>query len=146
MLVCLLKRAVLRTALRLNMLALSAVGTFASSYLPVRIMRHILVKGEEAFHGRNPIEILEVCVKPKTSLPHSGFLWHFLYYSTCPKATVWLLLQRQRPKMRIACLQFAPLVGDIETNINRADAILGKANPKDLDLLVLPEMAFSGEP
>jgi protein N-terminal amidase len=47
--------------------------------------------------------------------------------------------------MRIACLQFAPLVGDVENNISRADAILEKANPKDLDLLVLPEMAFSGE-
>jgi protein N-terminal amidase len=47
--------------------------------------------------------------------------------------------------MRIACLQFAPLVGDVENNISRADAILEKTNPKDLDLLVLPEMAFSGE-
>ena len=47
--------------------------------------------------------------------------------------------------MRIACLQFATRVGDVENNISRADAILEKANPKDLDLLVLPEMAFSGE-
>jgi len=46
--------------------------------------------------------------------------------------------------MRIACLQFAPQVGDVDNNLNRADAVLSKANPKDLDLLVLPEMAFSG--
>ena len=41
--------------------------------------------------------------------------------------------------------QFAPQVGDVNNNLNRADAVLSKANPKDLDLLVLPEMAFSGE-
>ena len=46
--------------------------------------------------------------------------------------------------MRIACLQFAPQVGDIDNNLNRADAVLSKANPDDLDLLVLPELAFSG--
>ncbi|TVY55962.1 Protein N-terminal amidase [Lachnellula cervina] len=47
--------------------------------------------------------------------------------------------------MRIACLQFAPQVGDVDNNLNRADSILSRANPKDLDLLVLPELAFSGE-
>ncbi|KPM40870.1 hypothetical protein AK830_g5722 [Neonectria ditissima] len=46
--------------------------------------------------------------------------------------------------MRIACLQFAPQVGDVDNNLNRADSVLSKANPDDLDLLVLPEMAFSG--
>ncbi|ORY71510.1 carbon-nitrogen hydrolase [Pseudomassariella vexata] len=46
--------------------------------------------------------------------------------------------------MRIACLQFAPQVGDVNNNLNRADAVLSKANPDDLDLLVLPELAFSG--
>ncbi|KAF7552395.1 hypothetical protein G7Z17_g4359 [Cylindrodendrum hubeiense] len=46
--------------------------------------------------------------------------------------------------MRIACLQFAPQVGDVENNLNRADSVLSKANPEDLDLLVLPELAFSG--
>ncbi|OIW30393.1 carbon-nitrogen hydrolase [Coniochaeta ligniaria NRRL 30616] len=49
--------------------------------------------------------------------------------------------------MRIACLQFSPQVGDTDNNLNRADAVLNKAKPeelKDLDLLVLPEMAFSG--
>ncbi|PMD14774.1 carbon-nitrogen hydrolase, partial [Hyaloscypha hepaticicola] len=46
--------------------------------------------------------------------------------------------------MRIACLQFAPQVGDVDNNMNRADAVLSKADPKNLDLLVLPELAFSG--
>jgi len=51
--------------------------------------------------------------------------------------------------MRIACLQFAPQVGDVSNNLNRADAVLSKADPVELDnldLLVLPEMAFSGMP
>jgi hypothetical protein len=30
-------------------------------------------------------------------------------------------------------------------NLNRADAVLNRANPQDLDLLVLPELAFSGQ-
>jgi protein N-terminal amidase len=47
--------------------------------------------------------------------------------------------------MRIACLQFAPTVSDVENNIKRADAILEKAELEDLVLLVLPEMAFSGK-
>jgi protein N-terminal amidase len=46
--------------------------------------------------------------------------------------------------MRIACLQFAPQVGDVDNNLNRADAVLSRANPEDLDLLVLPELAFTG--
>lgn len=49
--------------------------------------------------------------------------------------------------MRIACLQFAPAVGDVDNNLNRADAILQRADPEELDsldLLVVPEMAFSG--
>ncbi|KAI1340928.1 carbon-nitrogen hydrolase [Xylariaceae sp. FL0016] len=46
--------------------------------------------------------------------------------------------------MRIGCLQFAPQVGDVDNNLNRADAILNRSMPGDLDLLVLPEMAFSG--
>ncbi|KAJ4010319.1 hypothetical protein NW752_004993 [Fusarium irregulare] len=46
--------------------------------------------------------------------------------------------------MRIGCLQFAPQVGDVNNNLNRADAVLSRANPDDLDVLVLPELAFSG--
>ena len=47
--------------------------------------------------------------------------------------------------MRIACLQFAPTVGDVENNIKRADMILKRAELEDVELLVLPEMAFSGK-
>ena len=49
--------------------------------------------------------------------------------------------------MRIGCLQFAPQVGDVENNLNRADDILNRLDDADieaLDLLVLPELAFSG--
>ncbi|ETS79774.1 hypothetical protein PFICI_09627 [Pestalotiopsis fici W106-1] len=46
--------------------------------------------------------------------------------------------------MRIGCLQFAPQVGDVNNNLSRADGILDRADPEDLDLLVLPELAFSG--
>ncbi|KAL2266305.1 hypothetical protein VTJ83DRAFT_5657 [Remersonia thermophila] len=49
--------------------------------------------------------------------------------------------------MRIGCLQFAPQVGDVSNNISRAEAVLSRADPRDLenlDLLVLPEMALSG--
>lgn len=47
--------------------------------------------------------------------------------------------------MRIACLQFAPVLGDVDNNLNRADLVLDQADPQDLDLLVLPELAFSGK-
>ncbi|KAI2780343.1 carbon-nitrogen hydrolase [Daldinia loculata] len=46
--------------------------------------------------------------------------------------------------MRIGCLQFAPKLGDVNNNLNRADAVLSKANPEDLDLLCLPELSFTG--
>ncbi|KAL6854206.1 carbon-nitrogen hydrolase [Trichoderma novae-zelandiae] len=48
--------------------------------------------------------------------------------------------------MRIACLQFAPQVGDVENNLSKADAVLNEADSDDLDLdlLVLPELAFTG--
>ncbi|KAH7166088.1 hydrolase, carbon-nitrogen family protein [Dactylonectria macrodidyma] len=46
--------------------------------------------------------------------------------------------------MRIGCLQFAPAVGDVDNNLNRADAVLHRADPEGLDLLVLPELAFTG--
>ncbi|PSR90817.1 carbon-nitrogen hydrolase [Coniella lustricola] len=49
--------------------------------------------------------------------------------------------------MRIGCLQFDPQVGDVDNNINRADSVLARAKQDDLsnlDVLILPEMAFSG--
>lgn len=47
--------------------------------------------------------------------------------------------------MRIACLQFNPQVGDVNNNMTRADQVLAKYDNEDLDLLVLPEMAFTGK-
>ncbi|KZF22616.1 carbon-nitrogen hydrolase [Xylona heveae TC161] len=46
--------------------------------------------------------------------------------------------------MRIACLQFAPALGKVTQNIEKADMILRKAAPCNIDLLVLPEMIFTG--
>ncbi|PKS07990.1 hypothetical protein jhhlp_006602, partial [Lomentospora prolificans] len=47
-------------------------------------------------------------------------------------------------RMRIACLQFNPHLGDVNNNLTRADRVLSRANPENLDLIVLPEMAFTG--
>lgn len=50
--------------------------------------------------------------------------------------------------MRIGCLQFAPQVGDVQNNLSLAEDVLTKVDPQELenlDLLVLPELAFSGK-
>ena len=52
--------------------------------------------------------------------------------------------------MRIGCLQFGPVLGDVEGNIARAESLLessssSSASGLDLDLLMLPELAFSGQ-
>ena len=46
--------------------------------------------------------------------------------------------------MRIACLQFNPELGKRADNIARTNALLQAASPHDIDLLVLPELAFTG--
>jgi protein N-terminal amidase len=46
--------------------------------------------------------------------------------------------------MRVACLQFSPVLGDVKGNINRANAVLETHRPERLSLLVLPELAFTG--
>lgn len=46
--------------------------------------------------------------------------------------------------MRICCLQLAPELGKLEQNMQRADDLLQDVARGDLDLLVLPEMAFTG--
>ncbi|USP75805.1 hypothetical protein yc1106_03079 [Curvularia clavata] len=47
--------------------------------------------------------------------------------------------------MKVACLQFAPEVGKVQDNIQRADSILKATQiPTDLAWLILPELAFSG--
>ncbi|KAI7856372.1 N-terminal asparagine amidohydrolase-like protein [Circinella umbellata] len=46
--------------------------------------------------------------------------------------------------MKIACCQFTPVWGDPHATINLVDNLLSRFEPKDIDLLVLPEMAFTG--
>ena len=46
--------------------------------------------------------------------------------------------------MRIACLLFNPELGRLPENIARANALLEAASPQNIDLLVLPELAFTG--
>ncbi|MCJ1435112.1 Carbon-nitrogen hydrolase [Xylographa pallens] len=46
--------------------------------------------------------------------------------------------------MHIATLQFSPVLGQVAQNIARADELLAAANTEGLDLLVLPELAFTG--
>ena len=46
--------------------------------------------------------------------------------------------------MRIALLQFNPELGKRTQNIARTDALLQAASPQDVDILVLPELAFTG--
>ncbi|KAL9000038.1 MAG: hypothetical protein Q9169_001283 [Polycauliona sp. 2 TL-2023] len=48
--------------------------------------------------------------------------------------------------MKIATLQFSPQLGNVNENISRADSILSSSSNRvqDLDLLVLPELAFTG--
>ncbi|KAK6006012.1 hypothetical protein QM012_006422 [Aureobasidium pullulans] len=46
--------------------------------------------------------------------------------------------------MKIGCLQFAPKLGEVHDNIRKADSLLEGTSSSELDLLVLPEMAFSG--
>lgn len=52
--------------------------------------------------------------------------------------------------MRIATLQFAPRVGDVDGNIKRANELLNSGCATGIkslkpDLLVLPELALTGE-
>lgn len=42
------------------------------------------------------------------------------------------------------CPQFNPQLGNIAHNLKRAETIISRAAPVDIDLLILPEMAFSG--
>ena len=46
--------------------------------------------------------------------------------------------------MRIACLQFNPELGRLSENIARANFLLEAESPQNIDLLVLPELAFTG--
>ncbi|ROW02827.1 hypothetical protein VSDG_01610 [Cytospora chrysosperma] len=91
-----------------------------------------------------PPSDLKITESPRSVKTGQATLWgafELSYASSGPQ-----LSDRSSVKMRIACLQFAPVVGDVDNNLNRADAVLQRADPDDLDsldLLVVPEMAFS---
>lgn len=48
--------------------------------------------------------------------------------------------------MRIATLQFTPTLGDVAASIAHAESLLyeNESRLRNLDLLVLPELAFTG--
>lgn len=46
--------------------------------------------------------------------------------------------------MRLALLQFNPEIGKRTQNIARTNSLLQAVSPQDVDLLVLPELAFTG--
>ncbi|GES96651.1 carbon-nitrogen hydrolase [Rhizophagus clarus] len=46
--------------------------------------------------------------------------------------------------MKVACLQFNQIIGEVERNQNFASKLLEKYQPGDIDVLVLPELAFTG--
>jgi predicted amidohydrolase len=50
--------------------------------------------------------------------------------------------------MRIATLQFTPMLGDVTGSIAHAERVLytDESRLRNLDLLVLPELAFTGVP
>lgn len=70
---------------------------------------------------------------PFNSLQHRYFFFLVIYFVAL--AVI----------MKIGCLQFAPVKGDVHHNLSRADAVLLKENPEHLDLLVLPKLAFTGK-
>ena len=47
--------------------------------------------------------------------------------------------------MKITTLQLAAELGQFKKNVERADDLLKSVTADDVDLLVLPELAFSGE-
>ena len=47
--------------------------------------------------------------------------------------------------MKIATVQLATELGRFQRNVQEADRHLSTLNPGDVDLLVLPELAFTGQ-
>lgn len=56
----------------------------------------------------------------------------------------WLLLFWKKKCLHHNYPQFNPQLGNIAHNLKRAETIISRAAPVDIDLLILPEMAFSG--
>ncbi|TDL22151.1 hydrolase [Rickenella mellea] len=47
-------------------------------------------------------------------------------------------------RLRIALVQFAPLIGKVKENIDKANFICSRIEPHSVDLVCLPEMVFTG--
>ncbi|KNC87395.1 hypothetical protein SARC_00487 [Sphaeroforma arctica JP610] len=47
-------------------------------------------------------------------------------------------------RVRIACCQFSAALGAYERNVSRAETLMQNLHPEDVDMLLLPEMAFTG--
>ncbi|GBE85124.1 carbon-nitrogen hydrolase [Sparassis latifolia] len=46
--------------------------------------------------------------------------------------------------MRVAMVQYSPKIGRVQENINKVTKLCEKLQPRSIDLLCLPEMAFTG--
>ncbi|KAI9058223.1 carbon-nitrogen hydrolase [Trametes sanguinea] len=46
--------------------------------------------------------------------------------------------------MRVAVVQFAPKIGQVQDNIRRAESLCERLKPNSVDLVCLPEMIFTG--
>jgi len=46
--------------------------------------------------------------------------------------------------MKVAILQFAPRLHSFDSNVSKADSLIGQLSLSSIDLLVLPELAFTG--
>ncbi|KAF9277280.1 Carbon-nitrogen hydrolase [Mortierella alpina] len=46
--------------------------------------------------------------------------------------------------MKIVCLQLEPRLGEVQRNIDHASSMIAHLQAEDVDVLVLPEMAFTG--
>lgn len=47
--------------------------------------------------------------------------------------------------MKIACLQYAPEVGKVESNLAKLQSVLERGDTENLDVLILPELALTGD-
>lgn len=80
-----------------------------------------------------------------------SFLISVPHHSALNSLYIYLILlpahSSPKKKMRIACLQFSPQLGNLQSNILRADALLSSSpNLHNLDFLILPELALTGLP
>ncbi|CAI2170141.1 16897_t:CDS:10, partial [Funneliformis geosporum] len=53
-------------------------------------------------------------------------------------------IEKIKQSMKVACLQFNPKIGEVERNQNYASSILKRYKPGEIDILILPELAFTG--